>query len=86
MIGNGDILTHYEARERMSRSGVRSVMLARGALIKPWLFREIREGRTLLPTPEERFAVLWRFVELLREHFGATSAAGSGRCASCPGT
>jgi tRNA-dihydrouridine synthase 3 len=70
VIGNGDILTHYEARERMSRWGVRSVMLARGALIKPWLFREIREGRTLLPSPEERFAMLWRFVELLREHFG----------------
>jgi tRNA-dihydrouridine synthase 3 len=70
VIGNGDILTHYEARERMSRSGVRSVMLARGALIKPWLFREIREGRTFLPTPDERFAMLWRLVELLREHFG----------------
>jgi tRNA-dihydrouridine synthase 3 len=70
VIGNGDILTHYEARDRMSRYGVRSAMLARGALIKPWLFREIREGRSLLLTPEERFAVLWRFVELLREHFG----------------
>ena len=70
VIGNGDILTHYEARERMARSGVRSVMLGRGALIKPWLFREIHEGRTWLPTPEERFSVLWRFVELLREHFG----------------
>jgi tRNA-dihydrouridine synthase 3 len=70
VIGNGDILTHYEARERMARSGVRSVMLARGALIKPWLFREIKTGTTWLPTPEERFSVLWRFVELLREHFG----------------
>jgi len=70
VIGNGDILTHYEARERMTRNGVRSAMLARGALIKPWLFREIREGRTWLPTPEERFALLWRFVCLLREHFG----------------
>ena len=71
VIGNGDILTAYEARERMSRYGVRSVMLARGALIKPWLFREIREGRTLSVTLEERLAVLWRFRELLREHFGA---------------
>jgi tRNA-dihydrouridine synthase 3 len=70
VIGNGDILTGYEARDRMARSGVRSVMLGRGALIKPWLFREIREGRTWLPTPEERLGVLWRFVELLREHFG----------------
>jgi tRNA-dihydrouridine synthase 3 len=70
VIGNGDILTHYEARDRMRRSGVRSVMIARGALIKPWLFREIKEGTTWLPTPEERFSVLWRFVELLGEHFG----------------
>jgi tRNA-dihydrouridine synthase 3 len=70
VIGNGDILTPYEAQERRARSGVRSVMLGRGALIKPWLFREIKEGRTWLPTPQERFAVLWRFVELLREHFG----------------
>jgi tRNA-dihydrouridine synthase 3 len=70
VIGNGDILTHYEARERMARSGVRSVMIARGALIKPWLFRETKTGTTWLPTPEERFSVLWRFVELLREHFG----------------
>ncbi|MFI5006714.1 MAG: tRNA-dihydrouridine synthase family protein [Solirubrobacterales bacterium] len=69
VVGNGDILTPYEARERMRRSGVTSVMLARGALIKPWLFREIREGRTWLPTAEERFSVIWRFVELLREHF-----------------
>jgi tRNA-dihydrouridine synthase 3 len=71
VIGNGDILTPYEARERMVRTGVRSVMLGRGALVKPWLFREIKEGRDWLPTPEERFGVLWRFVELLREHFGA---------------
>jgi len=70
VIGNGDILTHYEARDRQARFGVRSVMLARGALIKPWLFREIREGREWLPSPEERLSVLWRFVELLREHFG----------------
>jgi tRNA-dihydrouridine synthase 3 len=71
VVGNGDILTHYEARERRARSGVTSVMLARGALIKPWLFREIREGRSLLPTALERLRLLWRFVELLREHFGS---------------
>jgi tRNA-dihydrouridine synthase 3 len=70
VIGNGDILTFYEARERMARSGVKSVMLARGALIKPWLFREVRTGQAWEPTGEERAAFLWRFVELLREHFG----------------
>jgi tRNA-dihydrouridine synthase 3 len=70
VIGNGDILTHYEARERMARSGVGSVMLARGALIKPWLFREVRTGQAWEPTGEERVGLLWRLVELFREHFG----------------
>ncbi|HVQ29269.1 MAG TPA: tRNA-dihydrouridine synthase family protein [Vicinamibacteria bacterium] len=70
VVGNGDILTPYEARDRRARSGVTAVMLGRGALIKPWLFREIREDREWLPTAEERFTVLWRFVELLRDHFG----------------
>lgn len=69
VVGNGDILTHYEARERGRRSGVTSLMLARGALIKPWLFREIREGRSWEPDAGERVGVLWRFVELLLEHF-----------------
>jgi tRNA-dihydrouridine synthase 3 len=71
VVGNGDILTCYEARDRMARAGVRSVMLARGALIKPWLFREIHEDRTWLPTPVERLGVLWAFLGLLLEHFGA---------------
>jgi tRNA-dihydrouridine synthase 3 len=71
VVGNGDILTHYEARSRQSRSGVASVMIGRGALIKPWLFREIREGRALDPTPEQRLGLLVHFVELMREHFGA---------------
>jgi tRNA-dihydrouridine synthase 3 len=71
VVGNGDILTHFEARDRMARAKVSSVMLARGALIKPWLFREIREGSSWFPSGEERLALLWRFVELLREHFGA---------------
>lgn len=70
VVGNGDILTHYEARDRIERSGVGSIMLGRGALIKPWLFREIREGRSWLPTAEERLGVLSGFVELLRDHFG----------------
>jgi tRNA-dihydrouridine synthase 3 len=70
VVGNGDVLTHYEARERMRRSGVGSVMLARGALIKPWLFREVREQRSILPEPSERLGLSYRLVELLREHFG----------------
>jgi tRNA-dihydrouridine synthase 3 len=70
VVGNGDILTWHEARDRMARSGASSVMVARGALIKPWIFRELREGRTWLPTADERLGVLWRFLTHLRDYFG----------------
>lgn len=70
VIGNGDILTWYEAEDRKALSGCASLMLGRGVLIKPWLFRELAEGRDWLPTPEERLEVIARFVALLKEHFG----------------
>ena len=69
VIGNGDILTWYEAEDRLERSGCAGLMLGRGALIKPWLFREIEERRDILPTVEERLADLLRFVRYLKEHF-----------------
>lgn len=71
VVGNGDVLTHYEARDRLARSGCAALMLARGALIKPWLFREIREGRDLDPSAEERVALYRRLAGFMREHFGA---------------
>ena len=70
VIGNGDLLYPSEVAERRRQTGCASVMLARGALIKPWFFREVAEGRELAPSGEERMGLLRRYVELAREHFG----------------
>ncbi|MGE0488360.1 MAG: tRNA-dihydrouridine synthase family protein [Vulcanimicrobiota bacterium] len=70
VIGNGDILTHYEAEHRKTLSGLSSVMLARGALIKPWLFQELREGRELLPSAGQRIAIYRRLAGYFLDHFG----------------
>lgn len=70
VIGNGDIVSPGDVTERRARSGCASVMIARSALIKPWIFREIAEGRDLAPSGEERMAILRRYVELARQHFG----------------
>ncbi len=70
VIGNGDLLTHWEARERWTKSGADALMTARGALIKPWIFREIKEGRSIHLDANERLALLRRYVSLAREHFG----------------
>lgn len=69
VIGNGDLLTWYETHDRWRQSGVASVMLGRGALIKPWLFREIAERRAWEPTARERLDLLVDFARLLKEHF-----------------
>jgi tRNA-dihydrouridine synthase 3 len=69
VIGNGDILTWYEAADLQQRSGCASLMVGRGALIKPWIFAEIQERRDFDPTAEQRVAIYRGFVGYLKEHF-----------------
>jgi tRNA-dihydrouridine synthase 3 len=70
VIGNGDILFAHHAREFRARAACAGVMIARAALIKPWIFREIARGEDEDPTPAERVALYSRWVKLAREHFG----------------
>lgn len=70
VIGNGDLMTWRDVAQRREQSGCASVMLARGALIKPWIFAEIRDGRDYLLQADARAHIARRYVELAREHFG----------------
>lgn len=54
----------------MQSSGCLAVMTGRGALIKPWLFQEYREGRELQPNAVERVEIYRRLVCYMKEHFG----------------
>jgi tRNA-dihydrouridine synthase 3 len=46
------------------------MMVGRGALIKPWIFQEFRERRSIEPTAEERVEIYHTFRGLMREQFG----------------
>jgi len=70
VVGNGDILEPEEVAARRAQTGCASVMIARGALVKPWIFREVAEARSLSPSGEERMDILRRYVTLALEHFG----------------
>jgi tRNA-dihydrouridine synthase 3 len=70
VIGNGDILFPHEIAEARRRSGCAGVMVGRGALIKPWIFREAAEGYRDI-TPGERLAIYRRYVDFALEHWGA---------------
>lgn len=77
VIGNGDLLAHWEVEDRWNQSGADAVMFARGALIKPWVFREAKEKRTIPYSAAERLALLYRYVALADEHFGADALGRS---------
>ena len=75
VIGNGDVKRGADAERMFRETGCDGVMLARGSLGNPWIYREIaqylRDG-TLppLPTPQERVAVLREHFALIREQYG----------------
>ena len=69
VVGNGDVFSWRDAVRRMEETGCAGVMAGRWALAKPWIFREMAERRDIELSPEERLAVLRRYVDLCREHF-----------------
>ncbi|HLN20684.1 MAG TPA: tRNA dihydrouridine synthase DusB [Bacteroidales bacterium] len=54
IIGNGDIDSPEKAKEMFSRYGVDGIMIGRGTVGRPWIFRDIRHYLStgdLLPEP-----------------------------------
>ncbi len=70
VIGNGDLLTPWDLKRRRTETGLSSFLVARGALIKPWIFKEMAEGRPWDPSVPERWQIMRRYVDLALEHFG----------------
>ena len=69
VVGNGDLLFPHEIEAARRRAGCAGVMVARGALIKPWIFREAAEGYRDV-WADERLALYRRYVDLALEHWG----------------
>ncbi|KAI5931315.1 tRNA-dihydrouridine(47) synthase [NAD(P)(+)]-like [Manis javanica] len=70
LFGNGDILSYEDANHAM-QTGVAGVMIARGALLKPWLFTEIKEQRHWDISSAERLDILRDFTHYGLEHWGS---------------
>ncbi|KAG0504495.1 hypothetical protein M758_4G192300 [Ceratodon purpureus] len=75
LIGNGDVFSYTEYNEHLKSSGSKlaTCMIARGALIKPWLFTEIKEQRHWDITAEERLNILRDYVRFGLIHWGSDS-------------
>ncbi|KAF2070744.1 hypothetical protein CYY_007943 [Polysphondylium violaceum] len=71
LIGNGDLSNYQDALKIYDTSKVSSLMIARGALIKPWIFTEIKEKRVWDITPQERLDLYKDYVNYGLDHFGS---------------
>lgn len=72
VIGNGDIFTAEDGLRMMDYTGCEMVMVARGALGNPWLFRELvhlwKTGETLpRPDLEEVREMMIRQLDMMAE-------------------
>ncbi|MDQ7991919.1 MAG: tRNA dihydrouridine synthase DusB [Propionicimonas sp.] len=75
VLGNGDIWEASDALEMVRRTGCAGVVIGRGCLGRPWLFRDLadafagRDTRTL-PTLGEVAAMVRRHAELMADLYG----------------
>jgi tRNA-dihydrouridine synthase 3 len=70
-IGNGDCYSHIDYTTQIANSGVDSVMIARGALVKPWIFEEIEQNQYLDKSSSQRLEYIEKFCKYGMEVWGS---------------
>ena len=75
LVGNGDLFTWEAARQMREVTGCDAVMISRGALGNPWVFREILEERTVHPPMGEWGEVVLRHLDYQEALYGDTPLA-----------
>jgi len=80
VVGCGDVVTAEQALARLDESGVDAVMIGRGAIANPWIFRQtaelMRGNAPHQPTFAEKQQVLHRYYELLKDELHERALAG----------
>lgn len=78
VIGNGDIFTGEDGVRMLDETGCDLVMVGRGAMGNPWIFRDLRRALEGLepepaPTGTEKTAMMIRHLEMLAQLKGETT-------------
>lgn len=71
IFGGGDCYSYKGYKTCLDESGVDGIMIGRGALIKPWIFTEIKEQREWDISSRERLDLIRQYCEYGLNHFGS---------------
>ena len=78
VIGSGDLFTPQDCQRMLQETGCDGLMVARGSLGNPWIFRQTEElltGQTLTPvTAADRVATALKHLELFTTEAGEAVA------------
>src|SRR5256885_11213287 len=78
--GSGDVNTIDQAFDRFRETGCDGVLIGRGAMANPWIFRQIEDaihGRELFqPMLEDKPALLLEYFEMLQQDMPKLAAIG----------
>ncbi|MBR9979096.1 MAG: tRNA-dihydrouridine synthase [Bacteroidetes bacterium] len=79
VVGNGDIFSSADAQRMMRETGCWAVMVARGALGTPWIFRDIADGYSCdiqehAPDTEEMTRLVCTHMQSMIDEFGSIRA------------
>lgn len=84
VIGNGDITNANDAAQMLEKTNCDMVMIGRGALGNPWIFREINAWLNDLrpmfpPSPAEKVTVILRHIQAMCDYKGEEVAMREAR-------
>ncbi|MDX6611094.1 MAG: tRNA-dihydrouridine synthase [Blastocatellia bacterium] len=78
--GSGDVTTIEQTFARFRETGCDGVLIGRGAMANPWIFRQVEDamhGRDVFqPTLEDKRNVLLEYFDMLREDMPELAAIG----------
>src|SRR5437588_7576706 len=85
--GSGDVLTVEDAFKRWRETNCDGILIGRGAMANPWIFRQIEDalaGREpYQPTLEDKRSVLVEYFDLLRADMPEFDAVGRMKQLAC---
>jgi len=70
VIANGDVKSPAEARAVLAETGADGLMIGRAAQGRPWIFRDIAEGRSTRPALAELGSIIREHLTGLYELYG----------------